>query len=86
MVNERLAEKSQLRVPIRSESSTHLASAASRPHHKVFAEDIDESSVHSWADVVELGNEGMLEPIDKALGNEDDDGKTKDGLQERKRR
>lgn len=62
------------------ERETHLALVRAPPapsgsaRHQVLAQDVDEPAIDARADVVELGDEGVFEPVDGALGAEDDDG------------
>ena len=48
--------------------------------YQIFAEDVDEAAVYCRSDVVELGDEGMFEPIDQHLGEEDDQDRRKDAV------
>jgi hypothetical protein len=50
------------------------------PANKVFAEDIDDATVDTGTNVVELGDEGVLQPVNEALGDENNHGGREDGL------
>lgn len=57
-----------------------------RTDDEILAQDVYESSVHCWSDVVELGDERVFEPIDETFTQEDDDGWAEDRLEESERR
>lgn len=62
---------------------TNLASRTTCANNEIFAQDIDVSSVYSWPNVVEFGNECVLEPIDETFRHQDNNCGAEDHVQQR---
>ena len=56
--------------------------ASTGTNDEIFAQNVDVSPINGRADVVELCDEGVLQPVDEALAEENHDGGTKDSLKE----
>lgn len=40
-------------------------------NNQISAKDIDVFTINAWSDLIELGDKGMLEPVDNKLGYND---------------
>lgn len=54
-------------------AETHLIPPSTGTTDQIFTKDIDKPSVNGWSDVIELGNEGVFQPIDCTFTQEDYD-------------
>lgn len=66
----------------RRRGGTYLGFTATLANDEILAQHVDEPPIHRWSNVIKLGDERMLEPVDDAFAEEDDDRWAEDGLEE----
>jgi hypothetical protein len=55
-------------------------------NNQIPAQDIHESPVHTWTDLVKLGDKGMLQPVDKSLAPQNQEAWRQEASDSRHRR